>query len=96
MTGYEKDCLREVAKWLNEEPNKPAPTEAIATLCATVQVAETYAMDGWVGALLTSTARRKWDELRNEGAELVRKYYVFDHPSKGAGQIDDFGKVTWW
>ena len=40
MTGYEQACLREVAKWLNEEPNRPAPTEAIATLCAVVLVLE--------------------------------------------------------
>ena len=42
MTGYEQDCLREVAKWLNEKPSTPAPTEAIATLCAVVQVSEAY------------------------------------------------------
>ncbi len=95
MTGYEQDCLREVVKWLNEEPNRPAPTEAIATLCTVVQVSETYVKDGWLGALLTSTARRKWQELRDEGAEFVRKTYRFDHPTKGAGMIDDFGKVTW-
>jgi len=95
MTGYEQDCLHEVAKWLNEKPSTPAPTEAIATLCAVVQVSEAYINDGWLGALLTSTARRKWGELRAEGAKFVRKSYLFDHPTKGPGQIDDFGKVTW-
>ena len=95
MTGYEQDCLRVVAKWLNEKPSTPAPTEAIATLCAVVQVADAYCDAGWLGALLTSTARRKWEELRAEGAKFVRKSYTFDHPEKGPGQIDDFGKVTW-
>lgn len=49
----------------------------------------------WTGVLLTSTARRKWQELQKEGAQFTRMAYFFNHPTKGFGQIDDFGKVTW-
>jgi hypothetical protein len=87
MTGYEQDCLREVAKWLNEEPNKPAPTEAIATLCTALQVEMAKLR------LLTSTARRKLAELEADG-HLVCGLAI--KRGETHGLITDFGKVLWW
>jgi len=45
--------------------------------------------------LLTSTARRKWVQLKGEGAILQSITYRFYHPTKGVGTIDDWGKIVW-
>lgn len=46
-------------------------------------------------ALSTSAARKKWAQLKEEGAILQDITYKFYHPTKGVGTIDDWGKVVW-
>lgn len=36
-----REALREVSKWLNEEPNRPIDRAAVATLCAALSRART-------------------------------------------------------
>jgi len=85
MTPDEEDALRTVAKWLNEEIGGPAPMKEMAVICAAM-----YASNPM---LLTSVARRKLSELKEDG---YRVNGLAIQRGEQHGLITDFGKVLWW
>ncbi len=85
MKPEEEDALRTVAKWLNEEIGGPAPMQEMAVICAAMSASQTM--------LLTSTARRKLAELKEEG---YRVNGLAIQRGEQHGLITDFGEVLWW